>query len=212
MTIADMTGHYKRSKWLAEQVALEKAACRVADRDRQSHCPGRRSRLEADAHRQDHCDFLRDRLARFCRHWSQPGGCARYRGRASARGRTGPARASAISWERRTSRLQQILGRLAAITGKNAPAMQVPTRLPMRRALITTAWANITGRTPIAPLEGVKMARKKMFVSHGKAPRELEFSAPVRGSGARNAPSTGFGRTDTAKRWPFCLLRPRLSN
>jgi dihydroflavonol-4-reductase len=39
----------------------------------------------------------------------------------------------------------------------------------------TTAWADLTGREPAAPLEGVKMARKKMFVSSAKAQRELGF-------------------------------------
>ena len=49
-------------------------------------------------------------------------------------------------------------------------------RLRTRRALISTGWANLTGREPIAPLEGVKMARKKMFVSPAKAQRELQFT------------------------------------
>jgi len=34
----------------------------------------------------------------------------------------------------------------------------------------------MTGREPIAPLEGVRMARKRMFVTHAKAARELGFS------------------------------------
>jgi dihydroflavonol-4-reductase len=42
--------------------------------------------------------------------------------------------------------------------------------------LATTAWANLSGKEPIAPLEGVKMARGKMFVSHEKAATTLGFS------------------------------------
>jgi dihydroflavonol-4-reductase len=41
--------------------------------------------------------------------------------------------------------------------------------------VITTAWAEISGREPLAPLEGVRMARKKMFVTNAKAVRELGF-------------------------------------
>ena len=49
--------------------------------------------------------------------------------------------------------------------------------------MITTALAQVTGRPPLAPLEGVKMARKKMFVTHDKAARELGFAPhPVEGA------------------------------
>jgi dihydroflavonol-4-reductase len=54
--------------------------------------------------------------------------------------------------------------------------MRVPYALAYATGVITTTWANITGREPIAPLEGVRMARKKMFVTHAKAGRELGFS------------------------------------
>ncbi|MBV9765306.1 MAG: dihydroflavonol 4-reductase, partial [Acidobacteriaceae bacterium] len=42
--------------------------------------------------------------------------------------------------------------------------------------VVTTAWAHVTGIPPIAPLEAVKMARKKMFVTHAKAQQELGYS------------------------------------
>ena len=43
--LEDMTGDYKRSKFLAEQVALEFARGRISGGDRESHGAGRRSRL-----------------------------------------------------------------------------------------------------------------------------------------------------------------------
>jgi dihydroflavonol-4-reductase len=55
--------------------------------------------------------------------------------------------------------------------------VQIPYALAYATGLITTAWANLTGTPPLAPLEGVKMARKKMFVSAAKAERELGFVA-----------------------------------
>jgi dihydroflavonol-4-reductase len=43
-------------------------------------------------------------------------------------------------------------------------------------AAASTGYAGITGRPPRVPLEGVRMARKKMWVSHEKARRELGFN------------------------------------
>jgi dihydroflavonol-4-reductase len=40
----------------------------------------------------------------------------------------------------------------------------------------STAWANVTGVEPRAPLDAVKMARKKMWVRHEKAAKELGFA------------------------------------
>jgi len=72
--------------------------------------------------------------------------------------------------------LKQILDRLAAITGKRAPSMRLPYAVAYAAGVVTTAWAAVSGRTPIAPLEAVKMAKKKMFVTHGKAARDLGYS------------------------------------
>ena len=55
--------------------------------------------------------------------------------------------------------------------------------------VVTTGWANLTGKEPLAPLEGVKMARKKMFVTHAKAARELGFSPGQSDAALRRAVS-----------------------
>ena len=72
--------------------------------------------------------------------------------------------------------LEQILGKLAGITGKPAPKMRVPYALAYAVGMASTAWAGITGKEPLAPLDGVRMARKKMWVRHDKASRELGFA------------------------------------
>jgi dihydroflavonol-4-reductase len=41
--------------------------------------------------------------------------------------------------------------------------------------VFSTAWAGVTGKPPRVPIEAVRMARKKMWVSHEKARRELGF-------------------------------------
>jgi len=79
--------------------------------------------------------------------------------------------------------LEEILGRLAALTGRKAPRWRIPYPVAYAAGLASTGWANLTGREPRAPLDAVKMARKKMFVSADKAKRELGFEpGPVDGA------------------------------
>jgi len=71
--------------------------------------------------------------------------------------------------------LEQILGKLADISGRPAPTVKLPYAAAYAAGVVTTAWATVTGKPPRAPLDAVRMARKKMFVSHAKAARELGF-------------------------------------
>jgi hypothetical protein len=86
--------------------------------------------------------------------------------------------------------LAQILAKLAAITGRPAPTVQLPYAVAYAAGVVTTAWARVTGKPPRAPLDAVRMARKKMFVSHAKAARELGFR--TRSRGRRAAPGGGM--------------------
>jgi dihydroflavonol-4-reductase len=175
VSITDMAGHYKRSKWLAEQVALEKAhaglpvvivnpTAPVGDHDWKPTPTGKII-----------LDFLRDKLPAFVdTGLNLVDACDTAVGHllAAEYGRTGER--YILGSENLT--LQQILERLALIANKPAPATKVPYALAYAAGVITTAWANVTGREPMAPLEGVRMARKKMFVTHAKAARDLGFS------------------------------------
>jgi dihydroflavonol-4-reductase len=60
--------------------------------------------------------------------------------------------------------------------GKPAPSLRVPYAVAYAAGAVSTAWANLTGKEPVAPLDGVRMARKKMWVRHDKAARELGYS------------------------------------
>jgi dihydroflavonol-4-reductase len=71
--------------------------------------------------------------------------------------------------------LEQILGKLAAITGQPAPALRLPYAVAYAAGVVTTAWARVSGKPPRVPLDAVRMARKKMFVSHAKAARDLGY-------------------------------------
>ena len=182
VSIADMAGHYKRSKWLAEQVALEKAAAGlpvvivnptapVGDHDWKPTPTGKII-----------LDFLRDKLPAFVDtglNLVDARDTAMGHLLAAEKGR--PGERYILGGENLT--LEQILGRLAALSGKPAPTIKIPYAVAYAAGVITTALAQVTGKPPLAPLEGVKMARKKMFVTHEKAARELGFAPrPVEGA------------------------------
>ena len=175
VSIADMAGHYKRSKWLAEQLALEKAragfpvvivnpTAPIGDHDWKPTPTGKII-----------VDFLRNKLPAFVDtglNLVDARDTAIGHLLAAERGR--PGERYILGCENLT--LEQILARLAALAHKPAPKTKVPYALAYATGLVTTAWANLTGKEPLAPLEGVKMARKKMFVTHQKAARELGFA------------------------------------
>jgi dihydroflavonol-4-reductase len=71
--------------------------------------------------------------------------------------------------------LEQILQRLAKLAHRPAPKVKLPFAIAYAAGLVSTGVAGITGKEPRIPLEGVRMARKKMFVSHAKAASELGF-------------------------------------
>jgi dihydroflavonol-4-reductase len=72
--------------------------------------------------------------------------------------------------------LESIFGTLAKAVGRPAPKIRIPYAVAYAAGVVSTAWAGVTGKEPVAPLDGVKMARKKMWVRHDKAARELGYS------------------------------------
>lgn len=77
--------------------------------------------------------------------------------------------------------MREILQLLSEESGREAPRWKLPYGVAMGYAALSTAGAFLTGRAPRAPLDAVKMARKKMFVSSAKAERELGYRpAPAR--------------------------------
>jgi len=72
--------------------------------------------------------------------------------------------------------LAQILQKLAHITGRKAPGIRLPYVVAYCAGACSTAWAEISGKPPRVPLDAVRMAKKKMWVTHDKAKRELGFN------------------------------------
>lgn len=72
--------------------------------------------------------------------------------------------------------LKEILEMLASITGLPAPRVQIPYPLAwLAGAIDTLVEGTILGREPQVPLEGVRMARKKMYFDAERARQELGF-------------------------------------
>ncbi len=82
----------------------------------------------------------------------------------------------------RNMTLTEILGELAAITGKPAPRFRIPYMVAWTAGAVSTAFANLVShRPPSVPLEAVRMSRRRMFFDAGKAVRELGLpQTPVR--------------------------------
>ncbi len=175
VSIDQMSGHYKRSKFQAEQVAREFAAdgfpvvivnptAPIGDHDVKPTPTGAIV-----------LDFLSGKLPAYIDtglNLVDVRDCAGGHLLAAEHGRTGER--YILGCEDLT--LSQILQRLATLTGRKAPAVKLPYAVAYAAGVATTAWANLTGVPPRAPLEAVRMAKKHMFASHAKASRELGFA------------------------------------
>lgn len=72
--------------------------------------------------------------------------------------------------------LREILADIAGISGRAAPKVCIPHDLIMPVAYVAEAWTRLTGGTePFVTVDGVRMARKKMYFSSDKARRALGY-------------------------------------
>ncbi|MFQ5533633.1 MAG: hopanoid-associated sugar epimerase [Sphingomonadales bacterium] len=73
--------------------------------------------------------------------------------------------------------LRDLLHRLAAICGRKPPRVRLPHNLVLPIAYIMEVWSRITGGgEPMATVDGVKLSRKQMYFSIDKARFELGYS------------------------------------
>jgi dihydroflavonol-4-reductase len=73
--------------------------------------------------------------------------------------------------------LKDILDILARIAGRRAPRVRLPHAVAMAAGYADQVFSRMVGREPQIPLDGVRMARHRMFVDCSKASRELGFIA-----------------------------------
>jgi dihydroflavonol-4-reductase len=71
--------------------------------------------------------------------------------------------------------LREILEAIAHLEGRSAPRVRLPYGLVLPIAYVAEGFAKLTGRSGRITLEGVRMSRKKMFFSSAKAARELGY-------------------------------------
>jgi dihydroflavonol-4-reductase len=71
--------------------------------------------------------------------------------------------------------LREILEMIARLEGREPPRIRLPYGLVLPIAYVAEGFARLTGRSGRITLEGVRMSRKKMFFSSAKAARELGY-------------------------------------
>jgi dihydroflavonol-4-reductase len=72
--------------------------------------------------------------------------------------------------------LQQILGEIARIAGRQPPRVRLPYGLVLPMAYVAEGISKLSGRSGRLTLEGLRMSRKRMFFSSAKAVRDLGYS------------------------------------
>jgi len=175
VSIAEMVGHYKRSKFLAEQVAIAAAqdgqqviilnpTTPIGPGDSKPTPTGRIV-----------VDFLNRKFPAYVDtglNLVDVNEVARMHLVALEQGRVGER--YILGGENLT--LKQILDKMSTITGLPSPTMKVPHAVAMAFALFDeTLTGKILKKEPRATMEAVRMGRKKMYASSARAERELGF-------------------------------------
>ena len=175
VSLANMIGHYKRSKYLAEQEAV------TAARDGQQviilnpTTPIGSGDIKPTPTGRIVVDFLNRKFPAYMDtglNLVDVNEVARTHVHALEGGR--PGERYILGGENLT--LKQLLDKMSAITGLPSPTMRVPHSVAMAFAVWDqTVTGKLRGREPRATVEAVRMGKKKMFVSSAKAERELGF-------------------------------------
>ena len=170
---ADMIGHYKRSKWMAEQVAIEAARAGQEVMILNPTTPIGSLDTKPTPTGRIVVDFLNKNFPAYVEtglNLVDVDEIARMHLVALDRGT--PGERYILGGENLT--LKQILDRLAAITGLAAPTTKVPHAVAMAYAFFEeTLTGKLRGKEPRATVEAVRMGKKMMFASSAKAEREL---------------------------------------
>jgi dihydroflavonol-4-reductase len=175
VTLSDMVGHYKRSKFLAEQQAIAAAqdgqkviilnpTTPIGPNDAKPTPTGRLF-----------VDFLNRKFPAYVDtglNLVDVAEVARTHVIALTKGK--PGRRYILGGENLT--LKQILDKMSAITGIPSPTTKIPFAVAATYAFFEE-WitGRIRGKEPRATLEEVRMGRKKMFASSARAQQELAF-------------------------------------
>ncbi len=175
-SLGEMPGHYKRSKFMAEQQALEAARAGAPVVIVNPSTPIGALDFKPTPTGRIIVDFLNRRMPAYVEtglNIVDVEDVARGHLLAAERGRIGEK--YILGGE--NIKLKEFLGRLAAISGLPAPKMRIPYAVAFGYALGAEALARtVTGQAPRASLTEVRMARKHMFFDSSKARAELGYT------------------------------------
>ncbi|MBI2369040.1 MAG: NAD-dependent epimerase/dehydratase family protein [Deltaproteobacteria bacterium] len=171
-TLAGMVGHYKRSKFLAEQEALRLARAGLPVVIVNPSAPVGPRDIKPTPTGQMIVDYLNGRMFGYLEtglNVVAVEDVAHGHLLAGTKGRVGERYILGHA----NLRLSVIFRLLEEITGIPAPRRRVPYALAYGAACASEAWARIRGGAPRIPRDGVRMARKYMFFDTSKAVAEL---------------------------------------
>jgi dihydroflavonol-4-reductase len=173
VSLHNMIGHYKRSKFMAEEIAIAAGKSGMSVVVVNPTTPVGEQDIKPTPTGRIIVDFLKRKFPAYVDtglNLLDVAECARGHIAAFERGRSGER--YILGGENLT--LKQILDKLAALTGLPSPSVRVPYVLALATGVVDEVFTGyMLGREPRATIDAVRMGRKKMFVSCAKAQREL---------------------------------------
>jgi dihydroflavonol-4-reductase len=172
--LEEMIGHYKRSKWMAEQEVLRAAKNGLPAIVAMPTTPVGPWDWKPTPTGKIILDFLNGKMPGYVETGLNFVGveeCAAGHLLVSEKGKIGER--YLLGAENLT--LKGLLDLLAKITGLRAPAMKIPHGVALGVAYVESAFSRLIGKEPQIPVEGVKIAQHKMFVDCSRARKELGF-------------------------------------
>jgi dihydroflavonol-4-reductase len=175
VSLGDMVGHYKRSKFMAEQQAIAAAQDGQQVMILNPTTPIGPNDAKPTPTGRIFVDFLNRKFPAYVDtglNLVDVTEVARTHVTALTKGI--PGRRYILGGENLT--LKQILDKMSAITGIPSPTVKIPFAIAATYAFFEE-WitGRIRGKEPRATLEEVRMGRKKMFASSARAEQELGF-------------------------------------
>lgn len=173
VALADMIGHYKRSKFMAEQIALEAGRSGMQVVTVNPTTPVGEQDVKPTPTGRIVLDFLKRKFPAYVEtglNLVDVRECARGHLMALEKGRSGER--YILGGEDLT--LKQILDKLGKLTGLPSPKVKLPYIFAFAAGVVDEAiTAGLLHREPRATVDTVRMGKKKMFASSAKAEREL---------------------------------------
>ena len=174
--LEEMVGHYKRSKWMAEQEVLKAAKAGFPVIVVMPTTPVGPWDWKPTPTGKIILDFLNGKMPGYVETGLNFVGveeCAAGHLLVAEKGKIGER--YLLGGENLT--LKAMLDTLSKITGLSSPKLKIPHGLALSVAYANTVFSRLIGREPSIPIEGVKIARHMMFVDCLRAQRELGFKA-----------------------------------